>query len=835
MKLNDLIMKYIYTFFVLVFGFNLNAQVINFPDASFKARLVTSNVNTGTVKNFAGNFFKLDVNNDGQIQVSEALLVKEMNVTGQNGSNMFSNMTGIEYFTNMTSLKCGLGNPITTLNVSGLPQLKILECIMLPITSLDLNNLVNLERLNYGGCTQLTNLVINSNNIINDLICDSNNLTSLNLSLYPNLRYLDCSYNQLTSLDLTSFTNFERLNCANNQLTSLNITGLNLKYLNCSFNNQLPLINFSLYPNLEYLDCSSNSLQTTVNLNCPNLNYLSCNNLQLTSLDVTNSPNIAFLLCSNNLLTTLELNHLTNLNMLSCSNNQLTTLFVKGFNNPWLGISDVYFDGNPNLHYICCNESQIDYFQYRINEYGYTNCFANTYCTFTPAGSYYVLEGNEKLDSNENGCDVLDISVPNLKFNINDTVINSTTISNLSGSYSLPLIAGNYTITPILENPNYFTIYPTSFNVQFPANPSPFVQDFCVSVNGVHPDLDILLYSNTGAIPGTDAKYTILYRNKGNQIQSGSIQLAFDDSVSDLVSTDTSTSNQSANLILWNFNNLQPFETRMIHFTINLNSPTETPSLNSGDVLHFETSIASVNDETPLDNTFALNQIVTNSYDPNDKTCLEGTTIAPSQVGKDIHYMIRFENTGTANAQNIVVKDIIDTTKFDISTLVPLNGSHPYVTKISNGSKVEFIFENIQLPFDDANNDGYVVFKIKTKPTLALGNTFSNTANIYFDYNFPIITNTYTTTVAALANQDFEFSYYFSLYPNPAKQTLNIQSKKDIEISSISIYNIIGQLVQVMTNAKDISSVDVSNLKTGTYLVKVNSDKGSSNAKFIKE
>jgi hypothetical protein len=34
---------------------------------------------------------------------------------------------------------------------------------------------------------------------------------------------------------------------------------------------------------------------------------------------------------------------------------------------------------------------------------------------------------------------------------------------------------------------------------------------------------------------------------------------------------------------------------------------------------------------------------------------------------------------------------------------------------------VEFIFQGIQLPFDDANNDGYVVFKIKSKNTLAIG------------------------------------------------------------------------------------------------------------------
>jgi hypothetical protein len=197
--------------------------------------------------------------------------------------------------------------------------------------------------------------------------------------------------------------------------------------------------------------------------------------------------------------------------------------------------------------------------------------------------------------------------------------------------------------------------------------------------------------------------------------------------------------------------------------------------------------------------------------------------------------MIRFENTGTFAAENIVVKDMIDTNKFDISSLVPMKGSHSFVTNITAGNKVEFIFENINLPFDDANNDGYVAFKIKTKPTLINGDTFSNTASIYFDYNFPIVTNTATTTIQQVLNvPDFEFSNYFSLYPNPVSDVLNISTKGNIEISSINIYNTLGQLVLVIPNAKDSKTVDVSSLTSGHYFIKINSDKGTSNTKFVK-
>ena len=240
-------------------------------------------------------------------------------------------------------------------------------------------------------------------------------------------------------------------------------------------------------------------------------------------------------------------------------------------------------------------------------------------------------------------------------------------------------------------------------------------------------------------------------------------------------------------------------------------------------------------DEKPVDNSSALRQTIVGSLDPNDKTCLEGDIITPSLIGEYVHYLIRFENTGTYPAQNIVVKDMIDLSKFDISTLVPTSSSHSFVTKISEGNKVEFIFENVNLPFDDANNDGYIAFKIKTLPTLVTGDSFDNEANIYFDYNFPVQTNKATSTFkATLERSDFEFLNYFSVYPIPAHEVLNIAKTKEIEIQSISVYDILGQLVIALPNIKDASKIDVSNLRTGNYFLKIKSDKGSSSLKFIK-
>ncbi|RTY86333.1 T9SS type A sorting domain-containing protein, partial [Flavobacterium sp. GSN2] len=75
---------------------------------------------------------------------------------------------------------------------------------------------------------------------------------------------------------------------------------------------------------------------------------------------------------------------------------------------------------------------------------------------------------------------------------------------------------------------------------------------------------------------------------------------------------------------------------------------------------------------------------------------------------------------------------------------------------------------------------------------------------------------------------------YFSVYPNPVKDVLNITAKETIEVTSFNIYNTLGQLVMVIPNAQNIRTVDVSGLTYGNYFIKINSDKGTSNTKFIK-
>ena len=865
-------MKKLYTLLVIaLIGFVGKAQIVNIPDANFKAKLLEAgpsnyiaSTQTPEANGTVTTFEKIDTNNDGEIQVSEALAIKWLKVT----ESTIANLTGIESFTNLKYLNCSY-NQLPSLNVSGLTNLGFIDCSYNQLPSLDLSGLTNLQFLNCGvnllpslnvsgltnlyyldcsynqlpslNVSSLTNLgylncrdnflpSINVSGLTNlqTLDCRFNQLTSLNVSGLTNLQYLYCNSNQLPSLDVSDLTNLQELNCRDNQLPSLNVSGLtNLISLSCS-SNQLPSLNVSGLTNLGFIDCSYNQLPSINVSGLTVLAYIDCSNNQLPSIDVSGLTYLQSLDCSYNQLTSIDVSGFTFLNFLDCNNNQLISLFVKNGRN-----ENIAFNNNPNLQYICADEGQIASIQNQITQYGYANCHVNSYCSFTPGGTFYTIQGNNRYDSNDNGCDASDINFPNFKLSFTDGTNTGNLIADTTGAFHYDVQAGTQTFTPTLENPAYFNVSPTTASVTFPTTASPFTQNFCITANGVKNDLEVTIIPIEVARPGFDATYKIIYKNKGNQVANGSLSFAFNDTVMDLVTATPVNTGSATNSLSWTYSNLNPFETREINLTFNINSPMETPAVNGGDVLNYGTTIVGATDETPTDNVFSLNQTVVNSYDPNDKTCLEGTTITPSMVGNYVHYVIRFENTGTFAAQNVVIKDMIDTTKFDISSLIPQSSSHPFVTKITNTNKVEFIFENINLPFDDANNDGYVAFKIKTKPTLVLGNTFTNTAGIYFDYNFPIVTNTTTTTVATLGNQDFDFGSVFSLSPVPAKNSLTISTKQTVVVSSVSIYNTLGQLVQVHTNPNE--TIDVSSLQSGSYFVRITSDKGSANGKFLKE
>ncbi|MGB6083516.1 T9SS type A sorting domain-containing protein [Moheibacter sp.] len=85
----------------------------------------------------------------------------------------------------------------------------------------------------------------------------------------------------------------------------------------------------------------------------------------------------------------------------------------------------------------------------------------------------------------------------------------------------------------------------------------------------------------------------------------------------------------------------------------------------------------------------------------------------------------------------------------------------------------------------------------------------------------------------ALGVSDVE-NQEFTIYPNPAKDFLNV-SVKNSQLTSYTIYNTLGQQVKRENLSGTQFKINVNNLKKGTYILTVYSEKGSSTHKFIKD
>lgn len=751
-------------------------------------------------------------------------------------------------------------NALATLNLSAAPALEEVSCDGNNIATITIGSLPSLHKLILGS-NELTSLTVSAVPALEHLDVRNNHLTALDLGNLPALRHLFAPMNELTGLDVSSNGNLENLEFSSNQVAAIDVSMLtHLKNLQCDYNN-LTAIDVAALAELVQFNCSYNQIPALDLTNNPALSGLNCEANLLTALDVTQNPDITYLECGMNQISALDLSNAHELMFFSGTQNPFTSLDFSAFApsgpttfvnlyydfthcqqltfvnlkhgylpfiecSPWLNV--------PNLSYVCVDEAFIPTVQNQLANCG-VELNLGSYCSFNPGGPYNTITGTCTYDFDNNGCSLSDNPAANIKISLSQGTDAGVTFCNTTGSYSFFTEAGSFTLMPVPESA-YFTVTPPTATINFATiDESTQTQNFCISPNGIHKDLEVTIVPLEPARPGFDASYLLAYKNKGNQLLSGSVQLLYQDALLDLVSTSPAETGQSTDVLHWDFTDLLPFETREITLVMNVNSPLETPAVNIGDELNFMASVTpTLDDETIADNTCGLKQTVVGSFDPNDKTCVEGETISPQMVGGYLHYVIRFQNSGTFYAENVVVKDIIDPTKFDIATLQLIASSHPHTTRIT-GNKVEFIFEGINLPAeqdDEPGSHGYVAFKVRTKPTLALNDVVENTAGIFFDFNAPIVTNTATTTVSNLGLGEID-DISVSIAPNPVKNILTV-SAQDV-ITSIQLFDLQGRLLQTTHDNQNTTILDFNGKANGVYFVKAYTDHGVKVQKVIKE
>lgn len=344
-------------------------------------------------------------------------------------------------------------------------------------------------------------------------------------------------------------------------------------------------------------------------------------------------------------------------------------------------------------------------------------------------------------------------------------------------------------------------------------------------------NLSIVLIPIEEARPGFKSGYQLIYENKGTIELNGAIELIFDHTKLEYVYSSPISTNRFENEVHWDYINLQPGEQRVIFIEFSVFLPSIVAI---DDVLSFIASITPlIGDEEPQDNFFELRQTVVNSFDPNDKRILEGEQITIDKSGDYLHFIVRFQNLGTAAAINVRIHDDLEE-KLDWSTFERISTSHAGVINI-NGSSIDFVFNNINLPpeeDDPEGSKGFVVFKVKPVSGINVGDVIRNRASIYFDFNEAVITNTAEITyIQNLSTSSFDI-LGLQYYPNPVRNKLFINTIN--EMSQIEVFDVLGRSYKTVTPDSSTYLLDISELNSGNYFVKITSNTQSKVIKIIK-
>lgn len=273
------------------------AQIVNIPDANFKAALVNSNNPV------------IDTNGDGEIQVTEAEATISITAFNQN----ISSIVGIEAFINLERLVC-FNNPISSVDLTNNTQLQQISLLATNLTEIDISNNLQLTFIS---------LALTS-------------ISDIDVTQHINLEFLDIGYTNISNIDVTNNLNLRGLSIIN--LTDINN---NLDLSNNILLESIEMRNigidsfdFSIFPNLHIVDIGSNNF-TDVDFST---------NTQLCSLKSRNCP----------LLNSINVQ---NGNNQALNPSQTCSIsFTIGALTSATGIDAIF--GNPNLDFICVDNIQ---------------------------------------------------------------------------------------------------------------------------------------------------------------------------------------------------------------------------------------------------------------------------------------------------------------------------------------------------------------------------------------------------------------------------------------------------------------------------------------------
>jgi hypothetical protein len=791
--------------------FSCLAQSQNIPGGAFRDLLLTANQSN----RIALNSFQqpIIVDSDGDFQISE-LEAKSVFYLSVGDSNL-NNIDGIEYFTNMIKLYCS-NNQLSTLDLLNLSNLAVLVCENNNMTFLNLSGCIGLSELNCSN-NKLTNLDLDESKLLTQLNCSNNSLSGIDLNELVDLRILNISNNPIGTLNLNSLINLGVLEARNTKIVFLDLSpNAKLCGFNLNDNSELTDLIFNNNNNLNEFDLR----------NCRSLENLTISNSGVNWIYLDELNSLSSLICTqNNGLSYISLN----------KSGKLTSRFDITDNQSLFNINVKYalfdnldFSINNALNYICVNDDKLKEINAQIARYGYKFCYANTYCTLTPAINFNTLNTKISFDNNKNGCNELDPKTRFLKLKIDDGTNPSYAFTDYQESLEFYTKSGNFTISPEIENATFFNVDPVAANVNFiDDNNNTSNNNFCITPNGVHPDVEIFITPPYDIVPGSNTQYRVYIKNIGNSTLSGNVNLKFDDAVLDYLGS----ANVNSGSITWEYTKLEPFQSFVYIVDFKLNASTDTPPVNIGDIISIDATVnAFEGDENLNNNFFNYKEAIKNEGFLNyiKVRCLEGELVSSQKIGDYLHYSIEIDPDIYVNPENFTgratIKFTLDSKMFDIKTLLflsPIDIKENTVHAYLNGNILSISFNSL---YDN------LVFKIRTLSSLKAGNTvaiepeitqelISFTRSTYQPFNVFLDDKATTTFDSTLSSSSLDIDSSIGLSPNPTRGFINIKAKSNI--NSVQLLDMQGRVLETKLLNDKYLNFDISNYSKGIYFLRI--------------
>lgn len=228
---------------------------------------------------------------------------------------------------------------------------------------------------------------------------------------------------------------------------------------------------------------------------------------------------------------------------------------------------------------------------------------------------------------------------------------------------------------------------------------------------------------------------------------------------------------------------------------------------------------------------------VVNSFDPNVKYVFPSGVDAPHFIpheNESFYYEIHFQNTGTAEAINVYIRDTLPA-ELEIGSLRLIGSSHPVTDfQLFPNGVLQWRFININLPDSTTNkpaSHGYVSFRIRHKGNFPNWTRIENRAGIYFDFNEPVITDyafvTLHDTIAAVFVDPAvpEVEAQLLAWPNPGRGQFHFRIEGETVFSenlTLEVFEISGRKVlEKAWNRLEDLQIDLTAQPDGLFIYRL--------------